>query len=100
MRKGWYIVGRVTLLLLAAVWLQTTAHALVCHSDNALYGHCDDGGAASECVCICACHAAVEPADALDYRASERTVFVPSVYVNQRGTSIPADIFRPPLANS
>ena len=100
MRKAWHIIGRVTLLLLAAVWLQTTAHLLVCHSHNALYGHCDDGGTESECVCICACHAAVEPADTLDYRSSERTGFVPSVYVTLRGTSIPADIFRPPLANS
>lgn len=85
---------------LMAVWVLTTAHAVACHSDRALFENGDDGCAASECVCICACHAAVVPSDDHDFCALERTPFVPSEYVNLQGTSVPADIFRPPLANS
>lgn len=93
-------MARIVAVVFAAVWCLTTAHAVACHSDNALYGHSDDGCAASECVCICACHAAVEPSANLDVCASELTPFVLSEYVTLLGTSVPADIFRPPLANS
>ena len=100
MKKTWHILTRIVVVALTAVWILTTAHAVACHSDSALFGHSDDGCAASECVCICACHAAVEPSANLDVRASELTPFVPSDYVTLLGTSVPADIFRPPLANS
>ena len=100
MKKTWHILTRIVVVALTAVWILTTAHAVACHSDSALFGHSDDGCAASECVCICACHAAVEPSANLDVRASELTPFVPSEYVTLLGTSVPADIFRPPLANS
>ena len=100
MKRAWHILTRMVVVALTAVWILTTAHAVACHSDSALFGHSDDGCAASECVCICACHAAVEPSANLDVRASELTPFVPSEYVTLLGTSVPADIFRPPLANS
>lgn len=91
---------RIVVVALTAVWFLTTAHAVACHSDSALSGNGDDGCAASECVCICACHAAVVPSDNNDFCVSERIPFVPSECVTLLGTSVPADIFRPPLANS
>jgi len=100
MKKTWHILTRIVVVALTAVWILTTAHAVACHSDSALSGNGDDACAASECVCICACHAAVEPSANLDVRASEFTPFVPSEYVTLLGTCVPADIFRPPLANS
>ena len=91
---------RIVVVALTAVWFLTAAHAVACHSESALYGHSDDGCATNECVCICACHAAVDTSANLDVCASELTPFVPSEYVTLLGTSVPADIFRPPLANS
>ena len=100
MKRAWHILTRMVVVALTAVWILTTAHAVVSHSDSALSGNGDDACAASECVCICACHAAVEPSANLDVCAAERIPFVQSEYVTLLGTSVPSDIFRPPLANS
>lgn len=91
---------RMVVVVLTAVWILTTAHAVACHSDGALSGNGDDGCAASERVCICACHAAVVPSANHNFCASARTLFVSSEYVTLLGTPVPSDIFRPPLANS
>ena len=100
MKKTWHILTRIVVVALTAVWILTTAHAVACHSDSGLSGNGEDGCDATECVCICACHAAVEPSANLDVCAAERIPFVQSEYVTLLGTSVPADIFRPPLANS
>lgn len=100
MKRVWHILTRMVVVALTAGWILTAAHAVACHSDSALFGSGDDGCAASESVCVCACHAAVELSANLDFCASERIPFVPSEYVTLLGTSVPADIFRPPLANS
>lgn len=100
MKRALHILTRMVVVALTAVWFLTSAHAVACHSDSGLSGNGDDGCADTECVCICACHAAVEPSANNDFCVSERIPFVPSEYVTLLGTSVPADIFRPPLANS
>lgn len=85
---------------LVAVWFLTTAHQVAYHFDNEMCGHNDEGSAHSECVCICACHAAIEPAFNQDVSVPEPILFVTSDYVTLLGTYVPAEIFRPPLANS
>ncbi|MEI7946739.1 MAG: hypothetical protein WCJ02_08580, partial [bacterium] len=70
------------------------------HNDSAVCGHGEDGCAKAECVCICACHAALAPTFTQELYVQEQTAFVPSEYVILLGTYVPTDIFRPPLANS
>lgn len=88
----------VLVLLLAAVWLLTLSHTVVCHSENAMCGH---DGCSESTVCSCACHAAYEPVcDAPFCAVTIETVFVPSSNETIRGLLLPCDIFRPPLAHS
>ncbi len=91
---------RIAFITLVAGWFFTIAHQVAFHCDNEMRGHSDGGGAKSECVCICACHTALEPAFDQELSMPERTIFVPSEYVILPGTYVPNDIFRPPLATS
>ena len=93
-------MARIVVVAFVVLWSLTTAHEVASHSDNGTCEHSDDGTAQSECVCICACHAAVEPLFAPYVCPPERTIFVFSEYVTLLGTYVPVDIFRPPLANS
>jgi len=96
MKKVWHIFGRVTVLLLAALWLQTTVFAVECHGDNTL---CENSG--PEAVCTCDCHKAFEPAvDSPVYIGLPTRALVPALDETIRGLLLPDDIFRPPLANS
>ena len=89
---------RVTVLVLAAVWLQTVAHTVVCHSDNALCGH---DGCSESTVCTCFCHMAFEPAnDAPLFIGQPPLILIPASDETIRGLLLPDDIFRPPLTNS
>jgi len=98
MKKVWNIFKRVTVLVLAAVWLQTVAHTVVCHSDNALCGH---DGCSESTVCTCFCHMAFEPANDAPLFIEQPTL-VPISSSNETisGLLLTADIFRPPLTNS
>ena len=87
----------MAVITLVVVCFQTVAHVAICQSDNALCGNNDDC-ATAECVCVC--HVAMEPAADHELCAPARTVFISSEYVTLPGTSLPADIFRPPLENS
>lgn len=100
LKKVWHIVTRVVVVVFVVLWSLTTAHEVASHRDDGMCGHSDDGTAHSECSCICACHAAVEPLFNPDYCPLERITFVVFEYVTLLGTAIPADIFRPPLVNS
>jgi hypothetical protein len=100
MKKNWRLFMRIAVGALVAVWFMTIAHQVTYHLDNEMCGHGDEGGAQSECVCICACHAAIAPAFNQDVSAPEPILFVTSDYVTLLGTYVPAEIFRPPLANS
>ncbi len=96
MHKAWHILRRVTVLLLAVIWFQTTAHMVVCHSDNALCGH-----SGSETVCTCDCHTVFESAaDVPVYVEQPETLWGPSSDETTRSLLLPSDIFRPPLTNS
>ena len=96
MRKVWYNLRRLTLLLLATAWLQTVAHATVCHGDDT---RCDCDSEATVCTCIC--HVACEPAPHVSFHVEQpNTVLIPSSDETIRSLLLPADIFRPPLANS
>lgn len=95
MRKAWHILRRATVLLLAAVWFQATAHTLVCHSDSS---SCEHAGA--ETLCSCVCHAAFEPADEVPFVVDQpETVLVPVADMATPGVLLPSDIFRPPLTS-
>ena len=98
MRKVWNILTHLCVIVLAIVGFLMVAHTVVCHSDNTRCGHRDDGCATTECVCVC--HAALEPAENPELCFPERGVSVSFEYVTVLGTSVPADIFRPPLARS
>ena len=100
MKWAWHIVTRTVFAVIAVFWLMTTAHEVACHRDQAMCGDGDDGCAQTECVCLCACHAAIETDTPNDFCTSGRLLYVPSEYVTLRGASVPTDIFRPPLANS
>ena len=100
MSRAWHILQRVIVVALAAISLLMAAHTLACHNENMLAGHDDEGCSATECVCVCACHAALEPSSGLDLCLPELLFVLPSEYVTLLGTSVPADIFRPPLAHS
>ena len=100
MKKSWRLIMRVAVGALVAVWFMTIAHQVMCHLGDEMCGHGDEGGAHTECVCICACHAAIEPAFNQDVAAPEPILYVTADYVILLGTYVPADIFRPPLANS
>ena len=91
---------RIAVGALVAVWFMTIAHQVTYHIDNEMCGHGDEGGAHSECVCICACHAAISPTFNQDVSAPEPILFAQSEYMILPGTCVPDDIFRPPLANS
>jgi hypothetical protein len=86
--------------VLLAVWFLTTAHEAAFHNEHALCGHSEDGGAHAECVCLCACHAAVEPVFTQELYLPEPILYVAFEYISLAGTYVPAEIFRPPLANS
>jgi hypothetical protein len=100
MRRKWHTLACVSVIALTAVWFLATAHEMACHGNGELSGDGADGCASTECVCICSCHAAVEPFANLDVCASDLNPFAFSEYVMLLGTSVSADIFRPPLANS
>jgi hypothetical protein len=93
-----HFLKRVLLLACAAAWFQTVAHTVVCHSDNALFGH---DGCSESTVCSCVCHAAFEPADdAPLFVRQPCAVLLPTENEPLRGLLLPSDIFRPPLARS
>ena len=100
LKNTWHILIRFAVVAFVVFWSLTTAHEAVSHHDNGMCEHRDDGTAQSECVCICACHAAVEPLFNLEFCPPERIFFVFSEYVILMGTAVPIDIFRPPLVNS
>jgi hypothetical protein len=100
LKKIRHIFTRIAFVSLVAGWFFTTAHQVAFHCDTEMSGHSEDGGAKAECVCICACHTALEPTFDKDLCVQEQTIFVSSEYVILPGTTVPADIFRPPLANS
>ena len=86
----------MAVLLLATVWLQTVAHAAVCHGDDT---RCDCDSETTVCTCIC--HIAFEPAPhASVYVEQPNTVLTPSSDDTIRSLLLPDDIFRPPLVNS
>jgi len=98
MNKVWKSLGRLMVLLLAAVWLHTVAHTATCHSDNALCGH---DGCSESTVCTCFCHAAIEPTSEQSFSLEQPiTVWVPSFDETTLALLLPDDIFRPPLTNS
>lgn len=99
MKVFWHNLKRVAILLCAAVWFQTVAHTVVCHSDNALCGHDE---CSESTVCACACHIAYECtfADEPICPVATEAYFVPSSDETVCGILLPCDIFRPPLAQS
>ena len=100
MKKTWHILKRMVVIALAAVSFLMAAHAVACHSETEFSGHNDDGCSQTECVCVCACHAALEPSCNDDLCLVGRAFYISSDYVILLGTSVPCDIFRPPLARS
>jgi|GEM_PF-6931499 len=100
LKNTWHILARFVVVSFVVLWSLTTAHEVASHRDNGMCEHSDDGTAQSECVCICACHAAVEPLFNLEFCPPERIFFVFSEYVTLTGTAVPTEIFRPPLVNS
>ncbi|MEI6646345.1 MAG: hypothetical protein WCP12_09935 [bacterium] len=93
-------MARFLVITFVVLWSLTTTHEGALHRDHGMCEHGDDGTTHSECSCICACHAAVEPLFNPDFCPPECTAFVVFEYVILLGTAVPADIFRPPLANS
>lgn len=100
MKKIRQILQRIAVVALVVGLVYTAAHQVSFHNDNEMGEHRDAGGAHSECVCICACHTALEFAFDQELCKLELVFYVPSEYVILLGTHVPADIFRPPLANS
>ena len=100
LKNSWHILTRIVVIAFAAGWFLMTAHQVAYHSDNAVCGHDGDGCDKAECVCICACHAALAPTFSQELVVQEQPVFVSFEYVILLGTYVPTDIFRPPLANS
>ncbi len=94
MRGVWNRIQGAALIALVAVWLLVCSHAVVCHCD-----HEAESQPSSPTVCLCVCHAALETAPLSVLCApSEDAIRVPD-YVPPHGTSLPLDIFRPPLTN-
>lgn len=98
MGKGLHIAGKLVVLVLAALWLHAVAHVAVCHSENALCGH---DGCTESTLHTCACHVAYEPFSAPPLVLEHvTTVLIPAADETIRALLLPADIFRPPLANA
>ena len=99
MEKVWHSFLRFLSLVTIAVWFLTTAHTVVCHSDNALCGH---DGCSESTACTCACHIVFEPADEAPVPIDQPsdTVLIPSLDETIRSLLLPNDIFRPPLTVS
>ncbi len=97
MLKALHIFRRATVLLLAVVWFQTTAHLVVCHRDSAL---CGQDGCEESAVCTCHGHAAIEPVAEVSFHIGQPvSVLVPATDETIRALLLPDDIFRPPLTN-
>jgi len=99
LKKIWHSVTRLIVVAFVATWFFTVAHETAYHSDHGMCGH-GDHGSHTECVCLCACHAAVEPSFTDFLYLPEVIPFIPFDYISLLGTDVPNDIFRPPLANS
>jgi hypothetical protein len=100
LKNYWHILTRIVVIAFAVGWFFMTAHQVAYHSDTVVCGHGEDGCAKAECVCICACHAALAPTFSQELCVQEQIIFVSSEYVMLLGTYVPIDIFRPPLVNS
>ena len=98
MNTVWHILTRLVVIALAAVWFMTVADSMACHNHTALFGHGDEGCSTTECVC--ACHAALESVENQHLFFPARNDCVAFDYIVLLGTSVPSDIFRPPLACS
>ncbi len=95
MKRTRKILSQLVAIALVAVWFQTCAHADACHGED------DAGGdPAAESVCACECHGVLvaDRKQDLDVPMDAGQEFPD--FLTLRGTSVPADIFRPPLVNS
>jgi len=94
MKKAFYILRQLAVLLFAVVWFQMTTHIEICHSDEAACGHSD-----TVTVCSCLCHVACinHPVEASLPIEHHETIKIPSADEMNRGLLVPNDIFRPPL---
>jgi len=98
MKKGWHSIGRIALVVHAAIWFQITTHAAVCHDQNDLCGNAS--AQSSTCSCVCASHPAVDTTLAkAEFDEPICTCRATFEYVPHQGISVPADIFRPPLVH-
>jgi hypothetical protein len=91
MKRTAHILKGLVIVALAAVWIQTSAHDVTSHGEDAECGH-----ETTETVCTCVCHVALEshmhPGLCLTSDAEKNS----SIYVTSSGISLPTDIFRPP----
>lgn len=98
MKKVWHSFLRVLALVTVAVWFLTSAHTVLCHSDNALCGH---DGCSDSTVCSCVCHIVFESSDEAPLFVDHPVAaLIPSPDETIRGLLLPSDIFRPPVTNS
>jgi hypothetical protein len=100
LKKIRHILQRIAVVALVAGLVYTATQQVAFHSDNEIGGHRDAGGAHAECVCICACHTAFDFTFDQGLCTLDPILYVTSEYIILLGTHVPADIFRPPLANS
>ena len=97
MKMAWHILRRMVILVLAAVWFETSAEAGGCQTDNELCGH----SSSATTVCDCDCHPAIEPlCETTVFVEHRKTGRVHSSDETIRDLLLPNDIFRPPLTNS
>lgn len=85
---------RAFLLVASLLWLGTTLHGSVCHADEAEGEACETSVA-----CRCDCHTPANPACRVEFHAPQPAPVAAVPYLSSRGTRVPSDIFRPPLAN-
>lgn len=97
MRKAFHILVRLAVIACAAVWFETVAHTVVCHSENAMCGH---DGSSESTVCLCLHHVdlASDSDPSVCVEEAAPSVVLPADET-VLGLLLPCDIFRPPLTN-
>jgi hypothetical protein len=82
------------LAALVAVWLH------MCAQTECRCKHAGAGEAPAAVLCVCVCHTAFGIPPAFEPCGAPETEGTSFDYVPPHGTSVPGDIFRPPLANA
>lgn len=89
------MLRRIAVLLVGVIWFQMAMHSAMCHDDSGPGQHTE-----TESECSCECHTPTGPVVHAEFRMPQQFTWLPFHYMAPRGTFVPTDIFRPPLANS